>query len=70
MKTVPSTLVRPVRCQFCGEPMHYSGDVRHVPEVRVEIQGEKDCSSFYAHVTCWNPRMAPIGVKADEPKGL
>ncbi len=59
MKTTPETLVRPVRCHFCGQPMHYGEHALHVPEVRVTVCGDRDESSFYAHDTCWNERMRP-----------
>jgi len=49
-------LVRPVRCEICGEPMYYVGDDRHVPEVEVKVEGDKT-EEFYAHLSCWNERM-------------
>ena len=55
-------LIRPVKCHFCNEPMFYSGDERHEPEVSVSINGNS--FHFYAHVRCWNQRMKPL--KASE----
>jgi hypothetical protein len=57
MKTKKPILNRPVRCLFCNAPMHYAGHAEHVPEVRVEVEAERQSSTFYAHVTCWNERM-------------
>lgn len=60
MSDEAENLVRPVRCFFCRKPMFYSGDERHVPEVRVEIfkeGGYSIDSEFYAHQTCWNKEM-------------
>ncbi len=31
--------VRPVRCWYCGQQMHYSGHVAHEPEVRLTLAG-------------------------------
>lgn len=51
-------LVRPVRCHLCGKSMHYSGQADHEPEVRVTVdQGDMDWT-FYAHVRCWDSRIA------------
>jgi len=56
-------LVRPVKCHFCNQPMFYSGDERHEPEVSVSVDtrgfiGEPPEYGFYAHVRCWNAKMA------------
>ena len=55
-------LVRPVKCHFCNQPMFYSGDERHEPEVVVSVdtrgaRAEPEYQ-FYAHVRCWNAKMA------------
>jgi hypothetical protein len=56
-------LVRPVRCWFCNQQMHYAGDPRHEPEVRVEVHTDAKImrcfSEFYAHVRCWSAAIAP-----------
>ena len=47
--------VRPVRCWYCGQQMHYSGHVEHVPEVQLTLDtGDTDKSLFYLHTRCWN----------------
>lgn len=51
-----ASLVRPVFCEICGEPMYYVGDVRHVPEVTVKVRGARS-EEFYSHLSCWTERM-------------
>ena|SRR3990170_3834431 len=57
-------LVRPIKCHFCNAPMFYSGDERYEPEIRVSVDtrgggvGEPHEYGFYAHVRCWNTKMA------------
>jgi hypothetical protein len=57
-------LVRPTKCHFCDQPMFYSGDKRHEPEVCVSVESWGDTENnpgrqnFHAHVRCWNERMA------------
>lgn len=55
----PETLVRPVKCYFCNQPMFYSNDGRHEPEIRVTVRrGDPDDPlHFYAHVRCWNAKI-------------
>jgi hypothetical protein len=56
-------MVRPVRCWFCNQPMYYTGDPRHEPEVRVEVHTDAKImrcfSEFYAHVRCWSKAITP-----------
>jgi hypothetical protein len=46
---------RPVQCWFCKEEMYYSGDPRHVPEVRIDIiEDSKNTGDYYyAHKKCY-----------------
>jgi hypothetical protein len=50
-------MVRPVKCHFCKRRMYYSNDVRHEPEVRIDIidgaQTDKHIDYFYAHKKCY-----------------
>lgn len=52
METVK--MIRPVRCVKCGDPMFYSGNERHEPEVRVEYESNSETGGFYIHTRCWN----------------
>jgi hypothetical protein len=56
-------LVRPVKCYFCNQPMFYSGEPGHEPEISVSVDGRGGIGDppqfhFYAHVRCWNEKMA------------
>ncbi len=48
------TLVRPVRCWYCGQQMHYSGHVAHEPEVRLTLDTGDTEENLYLHTRCWN----------------
>ena len=48
------TPVRPVRCWYCGQQMHYSGHVAHEPEVRLTLDTGDTDESLYLHTRCWN----------------
>ena len=63
-----SDLVRPTRCQFCGESMYYVGDARHTPEVRVVVKDDMHEEMFYAHTSCWNVRMGQPNAPANRPE--
>lgn len=47
-------LVRPVACWYCHEDMHYTGQPRYEPEVRVTVEHDNGYDVFYVHVRCWN----------------
>lgn len=53
-------LVRPAKCHFCDKPLFYAGDPRHEPEVHVIVEARNETidHGFYAHVRCWNARVA------------
>ena len=56
--------MRPVRCFYCGEQMHYLGQLAHEPEVRLSLQVWMDEGEiFYLHVRCWNEWIRLIPVK-------
>lgn len=48
------TPVRPVRCWYCGQQMHYSGHVAHEPEVRLTLDTGDTEEILYLHTRCWN----------------
>lgn len=52
-------ILRPVHCHLCKQQMYYSNEPRHVPELRVEAQGDthEDTHVFYVHLSCWNKRF-------------
>lgn len=73
METKPKeTLIRPVKCHFCNEPMYYSGDPRHKPEIYVNIYvtppgfNELPDFNFYCHVLCWNKKMCDLSKAAKD----
>lgn len=50
--------VRPVRCWYCGQQMHYSGHVAHEPEVRLTLDTGDADETLYLHARCWNDWQA------------
>lgn len=52
-------MVRPTRCYLCSAAMYYSGDVRHVPELRVTLEDGEREETHYIHAHCWDMRMKP-----------
>lgn len=46
--------VRPVRCWYCGQAMHFAGHVAHEPEVRMTIDTGDTDEILYLHTRCWN----------------
>ena len=50
--------VRPVRCWYCGQAMHYAGHVAHEPEVRLEVGTDEHSEAMYLHMRCWNDWQA------------
>lgn len=64
-------ILRPVCCHLCKQQMYYSNEPQHVPELRVEAQGDthEDTHVFYVHLSCWNKRfMGTETVQKPQPE--
>lgn len=51
---IEPSMVRPVRCWYCGQQMYYVGHSSHEPEVKLMLDTGDTEETLYLHTRCWN----------------